>query len=79
MISFLLFQFLANFSYILSLASWLSLVLVAYWVYENDKKIEFMEEHVWKKLDKTEAELKISRRQIEELQERLKEFEAKTS
>ncbi len=63
------FQFFVDISFLLTIFSWLSLVIVAYWVYENDKRTEFLEKHVWKKIDKLEADLKLANRRIEELNE----------
>ena len=77
MIGLTFFQFFTDISFILSLASWLSLVLVAYWVYESDERIEFLEKHVWKRLDNAKADLEIKDNQIEDLRKRVSELEAK--
>jgi len=79
MIGLLAFQFFADFSLILSIVSWLSLVLVAYWVYENDKRIDFLEEHVWSRLNKAEAYLKVNDGRIEGLLKRLEKIESNRS
>jgi biopolymer transport protein ExbB/TolQ len=75
MIGLVVFQFLAGFSSFLMIAAWLSLVLVAYWVYENDKRIEFMEEHIWKRNEELEESVKLNRICIEDMKERLKRLE----
>ena len=51
------------------------LVVVAYWVYEDGKKIEFLEEHLWRRIDKLEENMKLNLRCMEDMEERLKGLE----
>lgn len=71
MIGLLFFKFFIDVSSVLMIASWLSLVLVAYWVYENDQRVEFLEKHVWKKIERLEQDLKLAHRSLAEINERL--------
>ena len=54
------------------------LVVVAYWVYEDGKKIEFLEEHLWRRIDKLEENMKLNLRCMEDMEERLKGLEETT-
>lgn len=76
----IVFQFLPNFSSLLLIAGWsfvsmFCLVAVAYWVYEDGKKIEFLEERLWRRIDKLEESMKLNFRCMERTEERLKRLE----
>ena len=49
------------------IVSMLSIALVALLAYENAKKIEFIEERIWKRFSELEESEKIIRRNIEDL------------
>ena len=51
-----------------SFVSLFCLAVVAYWVYEDGKRIEFLEEHLWRKIDKLEQSVKINIGDIENLE-----------
>ena len=79
----IVFQFLPNVSSLLLIAGWsfvslFCLVVVAYWVYEDGKKIEFLEEHLWRRIDKLEENMKLNIRCMEDVEERLKGLEETT-
>jgi hypothetical protein len=67
----IVFQFIPNVSSLLLIGGWnfvslFCLVVVAYWVYEDGKKIEFLEEHLWRRIDKLEENMKFNIRDIED-------------
>jgi amino acid transporter len=67
----IVFQFLPNVSSLLLIGGWsfvslFCLVVVAYWVYKDGKKIEFLEEHLWRRIDKLEENMKFNIRDIED-------------
>ncbi len=72
--------FFPNFSSLLVIAAWsfvsmICLVAVAYWVYEDGKKIEFIESSLWRRINKLEEFMKMSSRNQEELEEQIKKLE----
>jgi hypothetical protein len=76
----IVFQFLPNLSSLLLIAGWsfvslFCLVVVAYWVYEDGKKIEFLEEHLWRRIDKLEENIKLNLTCMDDMEERLKRLE----
>jgi hypothetical protein len=67
----IVFQFIPNVSSLLLIGGWsfvslFCLVVVAYWVYKDGKKIEFLEEHLWRRIDKLEENMKFNIRDIED-------------
>ena len=76
MIGLVFFQFFVDISFLLTILSWLSLVIVAYWVYENSKRTEFLEKHIWRRLDEAEADLKLANKRIGDMEEEIKKLES---
>jgi hypothetical protein len=69
-------QFLPTMSQILLIGIWsfvslFCLVVVAYWVHEDGKKIEFLEDHLWRRIDKLEQSMKFNLRRIEDIESQL--------
>ena len=76
MIGLVFFQFFVDISFLLTIFSWLSLVVVAYWVYENNQRTEFLEKHVWRKIENAEADLKLANKRIRDLEEKIGKIES---
>ena len=65
--------FLTNFSLIyvfLNIVSQLFIAIVAMMAYENAKKIEFLEEHIWKRFEELEENMKINTIILEDLKKK---------
>lgn len=60
-----------------SFITWFCLVLVAYWVYEDGKKIEPSDTYLWRHIKKLETSEKMMENLIEELDRRIKKLEEK--
>ena len=74
--------FIPGFSSVLVIGVWsfvsiACLVAVAYWVYEDGKKIEFIEARLWRRIDKLEEFVKMSEINQENLEDKIKKIEAK--
>ena len=60
-----------------SFVSMFCLILVAYWVYEDGKKINSSDTYLWRRIEKMEESEKMTERFIEELETRIKKLEEK--
>ncbi len=55
--------------------SWACSIMVAYWVYEDGKKIESLNTYLWKHVKKLETSEKMMENLIGELESRIKKLE----
>jgi len=46
-------------------------ILVAYTAYENAKRVDFLEEHVWKRINEIDEWIKLNRNFMEDLKKRM--------
>lgn len=60
-----------------SFVTWFCSVMIAHWVYEDGKKIESSEPHLWRHIKTLETSEKMMENLIEELDGRIKKLEEK--
>jgi uncharacterized membrane protein YvlD (DUF360 family) len=60
-----------------SFVTWCCLVMIAYWVYEDGKKIEPSGTYLWRHVKKLETSEKMMENLIEDLDGRIKKLEEK--
>jgi sulfite exporter TauE/SafE len=56
---------------VLNFITALMLVVLALMVYENAKKIDFIEEHVWRRLNEIDERIKLNRNFMEDLKKQM--------